>query len=494
MITRKQFLRLAGLPALWPVRRALAGESAAPVSVNDIHSKLNETRVHRVVTPDSVDAVREAVRIARAQGRGVCIAGGRHAMGSQQFLSGGDLIDTRRLDRVLSFDADRGLVEVEAGIQWPALIDYLLQAQAGRSGQWGIAQKQTGGDRLTIGGTLAANAHGRGLKMKPFIGDIESFRLIDWQGRVLNCSRAENPELFRLAVGGYGLFGVVCAVTLRLVPRQKLERVVEILNVEEVMPAFERRIADGFMYGDFQYSINERSQDFLRRGVFSCYRPVSAATPMPAAQKELSDASWRQLLGLAHGDEQAAFDMYSSYYLSTSGQIYWSDTHQMSIYPEDYHVELDRKSGAKHRGTEMISEIYVRRPELAAFMADAAADFREHNVQDIYGTVRLIERDDESFMAWAQDSCACIIFNLHVEHSPEGVHRAADAFRRLIDLGIRYGGRYYLTYHKFATRQQVETCYPRFPEFLRLKKKYDPEEVFQSDWYRHYRDMFRDVI
>jgi hypothetical protein len=27
-------------------------------------------------------------------------------------------------------------------------------------------------------------------------------------------------------------------------------------------------------------------------------------------------------------------------------------------------------------------------------------------------------------------------------------------------------------------------------EFLRLKKKYDPQERFQSDWYRHHREMF----
>jgi hypothetical protein len=27
-------------------------------------------------------------------------------------------------------------------------------------------------------------------------------------------------------------------------------------------------------------------------------------------------------------------------------------------------------------------------------------------------------------------------------------------------------------------------------DFLRLKRKYDPQEVLQSDWYRHYRRMY----
>jgi hypothetical protein len=64
------------------------------------------------------------------------------------------------------------------------------------------------------------------------------------------------------------------------------------------------------------------------------------------------------------------------------------------------------------------------------------------------------------------------------------------AFRALIDLAIARGGSYYLTYHRFATREQVTKCHPQFASFLALKKKYDPDERFQSDWYRHYRALF----
>ena len=53
-------------------------------------------------------------------------------MGGQQFAEGSDLLDTAELARVTAFDGDRGLVEVEAGIRWPALHDWLEHAQAGR--------------------------------------------------------------------------------------------------------------------------------------------------------------------------------------------------------------------------------------------------------------------------------------------------------------------------------------------------------------------------
>ena len=400
---------------------------------------------------------------------------------------------TRAQSRAVARSAS-GIVDVEAGIMWPALVDYLLKAQEGRPRQWGIAQKQTGADRLTIGGALAANVHGRGLKMKPFIADVESFVLVDARGNARTCSRTENASCsaWRLAATG-------CSAPSRRSNcgssrAQKIQRVVEVRLVDDLPKAFEQRIADGFTFGDFQFSVDETSDDFLRKGVFSCYRPVDPKTPMPEAQRELGDEDWHALLLLAHNNKSTAFDRYSKYYLSTSGQLYWSDTHQMSTYLDDYHARLDKQLGVKDRATEMITEIYVPRPALPSFMAEVASAFRKNGVPIVYGTVRLIEQDDESFLAWAKQPYACIIFNLHVVHTPEGMERAAQAFRDLIDMGLKRGGRYYLTYHRHARRDQVEACYPQLPEFLRLKRKYDPDERFQSEWYRHYKRMFADRI
>ncbi len=88
------------------------------------------------------------------------------------------MLDMRRLKRVRGFDDERGLLEVEAGIQWPDVIRAYLTRPGGMYSPWGIRQKQTGADRLTIGGAVAANIHGRGLTAPPFIGDLESLEPI----------------------------------------------------------------------------------------------------------------------------------------------------------------------------------------------------------------------------------------------------------------------------------------------------------------------------
>lgn len=475
-------------------RRLRSLPARADRFVNDVHSQLNRTRVRSIVCPDSIESLQLIVKKARAHKQAISVAGGRHAMGGQQFGTNTVLLDMSRMNRVLRFDAERSEVEVEAGIQWPELVNHLVETQRGRVQQLGIIQKQTGADRLSLGGALAANIHGRGLSLKPIINDVESFVLVDSEGSARTCSRSENGELFRLAIGGYGLFGIIARVTLRLQPRRKLERVVRVADLCELMPELEKRIDDGFLYGDFQFMTDSVSEGFLRRGVFSCYRPVADETSAPQEHKELSPDDWKQLLYLAHTDRKRAFEAYSSHYLATDGQIYWSDTHQLSVYLDDYHRDLDKQLGEAERSSEMITEVYVPREKLVAFMEDARADFRAHEAELIYGTIRLIEKDDESFMAWAKEAYACIVFNLHVEHTRAGIEKAEEDFRRLIDRAIHHGGSYYLTYHRWATREQVLSCYPQFPEFLRLKQKYDRTETFQSDWYRHYRTTFIDAL
>ena len=114
----------------------------------------------------------------------------------------------------------------------------------------------------------------------------------------------------------------------------------------------------------------------------------------------------------------------------------------MSLYLDNYHEDLDRRLQAKVKGTEMITELYVPRSALPSFLDSVRADFRQHDAQLIYGTIRLIEKDDESMLAWAREPWVCIVMNLHVDHDESGLRKAADNFRRLIDRAIEFGGSY----------------------------------------------------
>ena len=104
-----------------------------------------------------------------------------------------------------------------------------------------------------------------------------------------------------------------------------------------------------------------------------------------------------------------------------------------------------------------------------------------------YGTIRFIEQGElKRFLAVGHAALRdALSANLNVVHSDAGREKGgAEDFRRIIDRTIEFGGSFYLTYHRWANAGQVETCYPQFVDFLRLKRKYDPRQRFQSDWIR----------
>jgi FAD/FMN-containing dehydrogenase len=252
-----------------------------------------------------------------------------------------------------------------------------------------------------------------------------------------------------------------------------------------LIDALDQRIAQGYLYGDFQFATDPADEGFLRTGVLSCYRPTDRVRSIAHSQRRLSQTDWNRLLELAHRDKRRAFEEFSAFYLATSGQLYWSDTHQLNLYLESYHPALDQRLGANVCGSEMITELYVPRRQLTAFMDEVRRDFRSNHVDFIYGTIRLIEQDSESALPWARDRYACVIFNLHIDHLPHSIAEARSAFTRLIDHAAHHGGSYYLTYHRFARRDQLLTCHPGIGAFLATKRRLDPAGVFQSDWYQH---------
>src|SRR5579872_279851 len=69
---------------------------------------------------------------------------------------------------------------------------------------------------FTVGGSISVNAHGWDMRHGPVAASVEWFSILLADGSVKRCSRTENPELFHLVLGGYGLFGVILNVGLHV--------------------------------------------------------------------------------------------------------------------------------------------------------------------------------------------------------------------------------------------------------------------------------------
>jgi hypothetical protein len=107
-------------------------------------------------------------------------------------------VDDAGMDRVLRHDPQTGVLEVQAGTRWHAL------AQHGGS---------VFGDG-TVGDAAATNCAGP--DGRPVVAHLRALTLVTADGELRRASRERSPELFRLAIGGFGVFGPFYSVTLDL--------------------------------------------------------------------------------------------------------------------------------------------------------------------------------------------------------------------------------------------------------------------------------------
>lgn len=463
-----------------------------PAIVNDQQSRLNRTRVAGIFRPRSIEEIREALRQAKRRSLVVAVCGGRHAMGGQQFAANGLLLDLSDFQEVLALDTAVGRVRAQAGIRWPTLMRELDSLQRHDRRPWCIRQKQTGVDEVSLGGSVGANAHGRGLDLPPLVDDVEAITLMGAEGDLHRCSRAENPGLFALAVGGYGCFGIVVEVELRLVRRQTVQRRVEAIAVADLVGLAQARLAEGAVYGDCQYATHLSGAADEHPGLLSVYHPVEGEPDADDPAMTLSAERWTTLIRLARRDKERAFAFYREHYLRTDGRRYASDRHQLSPVFDGYLKALET-DGKAPRGTEMITEVYVEPDRLMDFLGACRGDFARHGVDMTYGTIRLIKPDEVTFLPWATQRWACVVVNLHVKHDAAGIDAVRTHFRRILDRTVERGGSFYLTYHRWAERTHLDAAYPQMPEWLSLKRRHDPMERFASDWYRHLKSLYPEV-
>jgi FAD/FMN-containing dehydrogenase len=489
-IKRREFLKgitatpFAAAAARLPAPRLPEGEL-----VNDVHTGLNPTWVSKIVRPASAAEVESLVRDCHKRGVALAISGSRHAAGGQQFAANALLLDMRAMNRLVHLGADTGILHVEAGIEWPELIHGYLDLQQGEP-LWGIRQKQGGADRMTLGGTISANAHGHSLGAGPVVGDLEWIEIVTADGTTKRCTRKENKELLALAVGGYGLFGVITAAGLRLVPRRKVRRRVETRTTAELAALIAKRTSAGDPYGYFQYSIDETSPDFLRTGILTTYEPVKPETPLTPDASDIDARLLTALLELAHKDRGSAYRRYAKIELAKDGAVEWSDLHQLSTYVPGYHADIEKRLDSGSDGADLIVEVYVPPRDLIPFLEDARRILLTDGLPLVYGVIRFVEQDKETFLAWAKKRYACVIFTPHTSGEARALHKAGETCRQLMRAAIRRGGSFYLTYNRFATRDELSRAYPQFAQFLVMKRQYDPLDTLQSEWYRHYKGLY----
>ena len=79
-----------------------------------------------------------------------------------------------------------------------------------------------------------------------------------------------------------------------------------------------------------------------------------------------------------------------------------------------------------------------------------------------------------------------VVLYLNFDVTEQGMRKIREAHSELINLAQSLGGSFYLPYQLSATRAQIDNSYSEFGRFLALKKLYDPDLLFTSEFYQKY--------
>src|SRR5262249_2902068 len=140
----------------------------------------------------------------------------------------------------------------------------------------------------------------------PFGTTVRSFRMMPADGTLVTCSRTENAELFGLAIGGYGLFGIVIDVELEMT-----DNVLLVAHHEVLPPArFAERVVSAVKESGVRMAYGRLSvarENYLSEAALVSYRPA-ANQPFPLPPPRTSDAFHylsRQVFRAQTGSEAA---------------------------------------------------------------------------------------------------------------------------------------------------------------------------------------------
>jgi FAD/FMN-containing dehydrogenase len=439
----------------------------------DDASRLNPTPINRQAILTSTEdgkllrELRATLGEAASEGRPIAMGGARHSMGGQSLPRNG--IAASFAVPAIEPDTARKIYRVSAGARWRDVIRVLDPIG------FSPAVTQSNHD-FSVGGTLSVNAHGWPVPFGPFGSTLQRFRMMLADGSVVTCSDSENADLFRLAVGGYGLFGIVIDAELAMAENRLLNSGSEVIKAAAFAPRFVARAHDPLvrmLYG----RLSMAREGFLQEALLVSYtqapqQPDRLPTPKnSSAFSALSRGIFRAQTGSERGKK--ARWMAETRLMPRLDRVAIT---RNTLLNEPVAALADRDPTR----TDILHEYFLAPDRFNDFLAACREIIPAHKQDLLNVTLRYVDADKSSVLTYASQPRIAAVMLFVQKRTTEADDDMRAMTIKLIDRVLALGGSYYLPYRLHATREQMRSAYPRLGEFIAAKRRYDPQLRFRN--------------
>lgn len=439
------------------------------------HTELFELKPTPIYIPHNIDELTTLVRQASQEQKKIVVVGTDKSQGGQTIADKTAYrIDLSKLSRLINLDTRHKTVTVETGMTWKKLQEILAPSCLA------VKVMQSYND-FSIGGSLGVNVHGQDPQAGSIIKSVRSFKLLTATGEILSVSRTENPNLFVHAIGGYGLFGIITEVTLDVTDDILLTRHTTVIPSHELSSYFLQNIHNNqnVLFYSGRFSIG--NSDFLDNVLVITYekyqpQPEDCCKLMPTTTSFIS---------------RHALTLLGKYPYVKNWRFFLEKTllkRQVLISRNNFTNE-SIASLPSDTDTEMyiLQEYFIPYANLSAFINQLKHSLPKHYINLLNITARHVPQDAETVLSYApfQDACALVLY-IKVEKHASSYANVILATSELVSRAIELAGTYYLPYQLIPSKELLCKAYPRFDEFILMKKSVDPLELFSNTFYTKY--------
>jgi FAD/FMN-containing dehydrogenase len=417
---------------------------------------------------DVIARLRKELKDAASLKRPVCVSAARHSMGGQSLPRNGQAIT---LDlNICEPDATRKTFRVHAGTRWYQVIEHL--AKIGFS----PAVMQSNSD-FGVASTFSVNAHGWPVPFGPFGATVRALRLMLADGTIITCSRSENPELFGLAMGGYGLVGIIIDLEVDMVENLWLRPTFDRMPANTFAAKFYAATRDPnikMMYGRLNVARETLFSDALMVSYRTEPAPASGLPPvsrgggfMSAFARDLyrAQTGWEAVKNVRWFAETVAGPALSSGLATRSNLM------------NEPVVNLESSDRSR---TDILHEYFVAPERFNEFVDGCRRIIPKAEAEFLNVTLRYVARDETSVLSFAKTDRIAAVMSFSQAMTPEGEADMIRTTEALIEMVGGIGGSFYLPYRLHARGDQIERIYPRVAHFIERKKQYDPRLLFRN--------------
>ena len=447
-------------------------------TIDDV-SKLNNTKIKKVFKLQNENQINDELiailKTSKEKNLKVSIAGKKHSMGGQTIYPDGIQIDMLKYNK-MSIDKENSILNVQSGAIWSDIIPFLDKN--------GFAIKVMQSDSpFSVGGSISVNCHGWQNDSQSIASTVDSFRILLASGKILNCSRKENKELFSLALGGYGLFGIILDVSLKIMPNERYSYNHIVLKSKNYVETYNKYIKDNpnlrMAYG----RISIGSNSFLEEAIFyyMLHEPTKDNYLPPLV---LSDKINTIARGIYRGSVGNDFGKN----LRWKAEKDWQPLMQDKYFSRNQLMIGDVKSfeNTSWQSTDILHEYFIPPRNFNRFLKVLKKNVKAFNVDMLNITVRNIKEDKDTFLKYAKEDMFSFVISFNYKTTEDADKNMEKMTQKMIDEIIKLDGAYYLPYRLHATKEQFLKIYPMAKDLLDLKKKYDPDMIFQNKLFLKY--------